>query len=276
MSMRQGWWLLGLVLVSACGEEKPAVPIEELMSSPPVVDIVGTDYTFTAPDTLPAGPVVIRFKSEGQELHHVTLVRLNEGKTLDDLVSAVAGGQMPPGIFIGGPNASAPGGVSEATVSLAPGNYAMLCFIPSPDGTLHLAKGMMKSVTVAGPPVMADMPQGDVTLRLRDYVFELSSPLTAGHHVIQVEVAPGQPHEVLLVRLEPGKTALEMAEWAEKPVGPPPGIPMGGVTALGAGEINLLPVDLRPGNYAFICFLPDAGDGKPHFLHGMVKEFTIS
>ncbi|MGE0552918.1 MAG: hypothetical protein AB7R55_05765 [Gemmatimonadales bacterium] len=276
MSMRERWLVLGVVLASACGEEKPAVPIEEMISAPPVIEIVGTDYAYTAPDTMPAGPVVIRFRAEGQELHHVTLVRLNEGKTLDDLVSAVAGGQMPPGIPIGGPNAPAPGGVSEATVSLAPGNYALVCFIPSPDGTLHLAKGMMKSITVAGSPAMADMPRGDVTLRLSDYAFELSSPLTAGHHVIQVEVSPGQPHEVLLVRLEPGKTGLEVAEWAEKPIGPPPGIPMGGISALGAGETNLLPVDLEPGNYAFICFLPDAGDGKPHFLHGMVKEFTVS
>jgi uncharacterized cupredoxin-like copper-binding protein len=35
-------------------------------------------------------------------------------------------------------------------------------------------------------------------------------------------------------------------------------------------------VDLTPGNYAFICFLPDAKDGKPHALHGMTKQFTIS
>jgi hypothetical protein len=34
-------------------------------------------------------------------------------------------------------------------------------------------------------------------------------------------------------------------------------------------------IDLTPGQYAFFCHLPDAGDGKPHVAHGMMKESTI-
>jgi len=34
-------------------------------------------------------------------------------------------------------------------------------------------------------------------------------------------------------------------------------------------------VDLKPGRYALICFLPDASDGKPHFEHGMVREIEL-
>ena len=34
--------------------------------------------------------------------------------------------------------------------------------------------------------------------------------------------------------------------------------------------------DLTPGNYALLCFVPDAKDGKPHLEHGMVKQFKIS
>jgi len=29
------------------------------------------------------------------------------------------------------------------------------------------------------------------------------------------------------------------------------------------------------GNYALICFLPDAKDGKEHALHGMAKDITV-
>jgi len=25
-----------------------------------------------------------------------------------------------------------------------------------------------------------------------------------------------------------------------------------------------------------MCFLPDTHDGKPHVVHGLVKEFTVS
>jgi hypothetical protein len=34
--------------------------------------------------------------------------------------------------------------------------------------------------------------------------------------------------------------------------------------------------DFVPGKYALICFLPDAKDGKPHFMHGMVQEVTVN
>jgi len=36
-----------------------------------------------------------------------------------------------------------------------------------------------------------------------------------------------------------------------------------------------LPADLTPGLYAATCFVPDAGDGKPHTVHGMKVEFEV-
>jgi hypothetical protein len=170
-----------------------------------------------------------------------------------------------------------PSGQSETTVDLAPGSYAIVCLIPSPDGVPHFVKGMLKSVTVVGTPgataVAAQEP--DIVMRLVDYDFVLSKPLTAGKHLIRVEVDSPQPHEVLLVRLNPGKTVAEVAAWAEKPEGPPPGEPIGGTSASGVGGYNLLPVDLTPGEYGLICFLPDAGDGRLHLAHGMIKQISV-
>jgi hypothetical protein len=35
-------------------------------------------------------------------------------------------------------------------------------------------------------------------------------------------------------------------------------------------------LDLKPGRYAFICFLPDRDEpNKPHFKQGLLKEVTI-
>ena len=37
-------------------------------------------------------------------------------------------------------------------------------------------------------------------------------------------------------------------------------------------------LDLAPGRYVLICFLPDAPpprDLQPHFVHGMIKEITV-
>jgi hypothetical protein len=41
------------------------------------------------------------------------------------------------------------------------------------------------------------------------------------------------------------------------------------------GEDNLITMDLTPGEYGLICFAPDAKDGKPHFTHGMMTQFTV-
>ena len=41
------------------------------------------------------------------------------------------------------------------------------------------------------------------------------------------------------------------------------------------GGAAYVTVDFTPGDYAFVCFLPDAKDGKPHFEHGMVKQVHV-
>ena len=57
--------------------------------------------------------------------------------------------------------------------------------------------------------------------------------------------------------------------------GPPPGEPLSGVAGLGVGKTATFPLTLTPGNYALICFIPDAKDGKPHFVHGMIQNFKV-
>jgi hypothetical protein len=57
--------------------------------------------------------------------------------------------------------------------------------------------------------------------------------------------------------------------------GPPPGMPLGGVSGIDVGGSQYFTADFAPGNYALICFLPDAKDGKPHFAHGMIQQITV-
>ena len=45
--------------------------------------------------------------------------------------------------------------------------------------------------------------------------------------------------------------------------------------AAGEGTFQHAYVDLAPGNYGLICFIPDAKDGKPHFMHGMATQFSV-
>jgi len=36
-----------------------------------------------------------------------------------------------------------------------------------------------------------------------------------------------------------------------------------------------IPTTFTAGDYALLCFVPDAKDGKPHLAHGMVKQFSV-
>ena len=278
--------LAPLVLIAtACGREEQR-PADEANrprtpASPPapqVVTITASDFTFEAPREVPAGLTTFKLVNQGKELHHVQLVRLGEGKTVDDFMAALKAGGGPPAwaTMAGGPNPPDRAGKSTTTLPLEAGNYAMVCFIPSPDGIPHVAKGMYRPLTVTpGDHPGAPEPSADAVIKLVDYGFELDRPLTAGHHTIRIENAGPQPHEVTIVKMEGGKKPIAFAHWGEKQSGPAPGSLQGGVSAIMPGTHAFIEVDLQPGEYGLICFIPDTKDGKAHFEHGMIRTIRV-
>ena len=117
----------------------------------------------------------------------------------------------------------------------------------------------------------------DITVTLRDHQFDFSQPLTAGKHTLKIVTAPGRPHEFTFFQLMPGKTPADISKYVEGGMqGPPPATPIGGVAGVAADIPSYYEVDLKPGDYAIVCFLEDAKDGKPHFVHGMIQQIKIS
>ena len=243
-----------------------------------VVQVIGQDFRFDAPDVIPAGLTEFRFVNKGPSIHHMALLKLSGKKTLDDLRAALAKPGPLPGWVkeAGGPNAPAPGLESNATLMLEPGNYAIMCFVDI-GGPPHFTKGMMKGLRVVpNATASSPRPKADLTATLVEYGFRLSQPLKSGSRVIRVYNAGKQTHEVELVQLAPGATAASMLAWLGKMQGPPPGKALGGIAGLSPGMSQSFSADLSRGKYALICFVPDAKDGKPHFAHGMVQEITIT
>jgi uncharacterized cupredoxin-like copper-binding protein len=245
------------------------------------VTVTASDFKFDAPDQLPAGVTTIRLVNNGKELHHAQLLKLEDGKTVEDLAQAAKQQGPPPSWikFMGGPNAVPPGKESVATVMLEPGTYAWVCFVYGADKVMHVAKGMVHplQVTNISEAAAKELPSPDLTIKLVDYGFEPSQAITAGRHTIMVENAGPQPHELALLRLAPGKTIKDFGVWAETGMkGPPPAEPIGGVAFLDKGREATFVADLTPGDYGLICFIPDSKDGKPHFKHGMVRTIKVS
>ncbi len=266
----------------ASADSAAAAPAAAVAAAPNVVNVQASEYKFEAPDSIPAGLTTIKMNDTGKEMHHISLIKLDSGKTVADLAAGMKmmkPGTPPPSWVIpaGGPNAAPPGSSSELTTALEPGNYALVCFIPDAKGVPHIVHGMIKGLTVT-PNAQANMaePTSDITVTLRDYKFDFSTPLTSGKHTIKIETAPGQPHEFTFFQLMPGKTAADIPKYIESGMqGMPPALPLGGLSGVAAGRASYYSVDLKPGDYAIVCFLEDAKDGKPHFVHGMIQQIHI-
>lgn len=246
------------------------------------LEIEATDFAFVGPASIPAGVTRIVVNNTGQEEHQAQVARIAEGKTFQDLTAAL--GQPDPAAALslltlaGGPTAVAPGTTSATTSNLGPGLYAFLCFLQSPDGVPHLAKGQVSALEVTGTAIDAPLPAGDAELTLQDFAFVGVSTLTPGQHTVTVQNTGPQPHEATLVKLNEGITVAQVVQAftaTESPSGPPPWTGAGGIAGISAGSTATMELDLEAGEYAMICFIPDPATGRPHAALGMVGGLTV-
>lgn len=196
------------------------------------------------------------------------------------MIAETGGEEMPTWARLaGGPNGAMPGASVTAYVDLRPGDYVAIDVIPGPNGTPHVAEGFHHAFEVTDTASGAQAPSPDATVTLVDFVLDGHENLAPGTSVVQAVNEGGRPHELTLVRLE-GNASVDDFLQATGPnaTGPPPGSFAGGITGIEAGSSQSFRVDLEPGRYAVICFLPDvtAPEHTPHFVKGMAASFTVS
>jgi hypothetical protein len=136
-------FVLGMVRPLVVAGERPD-------AAAPVVtgEIAMHDYGFDLP-TLTAGPQVLRVVNNGKEIHEIHVARIPEGMTFDQFMASLTSGAEPVGEDLGGNGALSPGLANWWQADLAAGTYAVLCFVPSPDGTPHMMKGMAQPLVVS-------------------------------------------------------------------------------------------------------------------------------
>jgi hypothetical protein len=155
----------------------------------------------------------------------------------------------------------------------------LICQVPDRQGIPHLLRGMIKPVRVTKDSRKRTKPPHEPTdsvIRTVDFRYNVQQPLRAGRQRIRVVNRGAQPHEALLVRLNPGATLNDFVAFFEPNVqSPPPGRPVGGMTGLEQDQEGTFVVKLTPGHYGLICFFLDTGSGMPHFAKGMATEFDV-
>jgi len=257
------------------------VPTKAVDQALPEIKMDAADYSFTAPVNVNAGWVRVTFTNSGTEPHHVQFLRLNDGVTaaqFEEALSQDVGPALAMTSEVGGVGAVHPGGTASAVINLPAGEYVILCFIPSPsDGIAHHAKGMIKSLTVNAGENNAAEPKADLSIRLKDFSFDMPASLAAGKLIVKVTNDGPESHEFNIMKLEEGKTAQDVLAFLNgEASGPPPFAPVGGMNGLSVGFSGYAELDLAPGSYVAICNIHSPiVQGHPHFLLGMIKEFTV-
>lgn len=166
------------------------------------------DYVFGTPASIPSGWVTFQMENVGEETHEFVLQHLPEDKTFEDLRSEViepldslqqlliegaidsteyekaTQQALPEWISevenVGGGGNVGPGQTAQTTLELEPGEYAMICFIPSPNGRRHAFQGMVRPITVTEASSEAEAPEADVTIRSAGREISIEDPFSPG------------------------------------------------------------------------------------------------
>ena len=276
--------LIATIIVAACGAQSSSPSGNTTTTNPqqeiPKITIKAMDFSFAQPQTVPAGLVDLTFVNNGAQPHMIQIARINNGNFSDFQATLNKDPNSPVNTakFFGGVNTIDPGQKQEVILNLQQGEYATICFFAGSDNVPHYMKGMINHFTVTGSSSGSQgQPQSDGDVVLKDYTFVLPSDIPAGPATLKITNQGPSQHEMDLVKLAQGKSLQDLKNYlnSTNPNIPPPADFVGGMGALAPGNSGWLKLNLQPGNYATLCFVPDAKTGKPHYMFGMMTQFTV-
>ena len=250
---------------SATGQEK-------------TIEVTGTDYAFTMPETTGAGTTTFRFVNNGKVRHELNISRLKPGVSMDTVLATVRADQSVKDLIEGpvGVLFAEPGGRSSAglTVKLEPGErYAVVCiFADSAGAKQHFDLGMYKLLAVTGP-ASGDAPAAADTIVATDYAFQYPRTMTPGRHTFVMRNDGKQRHQLSIELLKEGVTLDSVMKVAG--AGGDVFALMDGAFGLlharaGQQHIGGLTVDMLPGReYLLACFFRDTPTSPEHVELGM-------
>jgi uncharacterized cupredoxin-like copper-binding protein len=283
------------LLLAAC----PALPLTIPVAAPTVapvaeaavenglveVSIVATEYAFDGPETLSTGWTRFTLDNQGELAHDFILFKVEEGKTIDDVMAAMQAGPPEWAHIYGAARGVAAGESSWLATNLTPGSYIYMSFGEVRGGPPDVVRGMHGALTVTGTavPVGVDAPiEANASIQLIDYQFVIEGDLTAGEQVLRVSNTGVEIHEVVFYKLKEGKTRQDFQAELEEQMATP-GPPAESTTAdmkggifLSPDVMSLVPQEFEAGEYILICHVPSQTISMMrHFELGMISQVTI-
>lgn len=267
----------------------------------PEVRFTATADGLQAPTDVAAGTVLVVLDNQSENFVGFSLVQLPEGTSMEEAMMVLgpppappspeagmeaspAGGEgemgPPPPLFYemtwGGGLFAPPGATGEIVVTLTPGEW-----IAAGDPESGMAPLTLNVTGEAPTPV--DVP-ADATVTFENFYFEMPADMAAGQQVWEVTNVADQPHEMFITKTPRRLTLEEVETLLALPEGelPPEGFPnpaefqdIGGVAPISQDQTVYFELNLEPGAYVAVCFMPDQETGMPHAMKGMVVVFEI-
>jgi hypothetical protein len=246
----------------------------------------------SAPETTDFnGFVPITFSSGAEQEFNITLSRLKDTTSVEAFVAASKavsatfseGSTTDPRPLmadfleladLSGGALTQPGETATAHIKLEPGIYVIEA-MPNESGDDYF----YSVLTVTDGEDLA-APEADLKLVMVDHHFSFPATLEAGPQRWRVSNTGEQVHFAVLFKLAEGATAEDLMNFfgSAEPSGPPP-IDMETsytnlIQTVSPGESFYVDVNVPPGNYVAICFLPDMESEKTHLELGMMSSFV--
>jgi hypothetical protein len=262
----------------------------------PIIHVTMTTAdSFTVPTYVHAGFVTFTTDSPDPDQHILQIFQVQPGHTLDDVLNDfVLGVQsadpadnargarnlLSDSVLIGGATLDGLHSVTE-TVPMQPGTYYFVdlsdLFIPIPF-RVHTMQAVGRFTGFGMPPFSAVI---DTTMIGDQPTMVAPTHLDAGSNVLVV-VTGDELHEAVFRPTRPGITDAYINTFYDavvngtpRPESPWTGAQLG-AQAMSPGRYAVLRLDMPPGSYALICYVPSDESGLPHGYTGMHQVEDIS
>lgn len=233
------------------------------------------------PANLQAGYTTVAFDNGSDQPYELTLIRLRDGvsyEQAEELAAASEDGSpetlravLEAVEIFGGVATVFPGSSGSVGITLAEGRY--LAISENFEGGVE-ARFRFEVAGASG----AEAPAVDREVTMFEFGFDLGADIPAGEQRWRVTNTGEQIHHLMIFPIQPGTTLEDVQAALSSPGEPdfivgPPALMTG---TFGGGISNDVTVDLAPGSYGAICFIPDIETGIPHAALGMISLFEIA